>query len=176
MTFENNEYLIVDQLTYHLDSPERGDVVILGREPERPIATDFCALGEAKRKERREGDVPESERSVAQAFAVERTLDGAVYAGDETDENRRADESEIEKGGAEDDGEDGGRERAAEERGFRPGVPPRVRDSRRGGAFKAGRPVPGVLRGEGREDAAGRAHEPRDRAIGGEEWKDEVYD
>jgi len=27
-TFHNNEYLIVDQLSYHLGSPERGDVVI----------------------------------------------------------------------------------------------------------------------------------------------------
>lgn len=27
-TFHNNEYLIVDQLTYHFESPQRGDVVI----------------------------------------------------------------------------------------------------------------------------------------------------
>ncbi len=27
-TFHNNEYLIVDQLTYHFDTPERGDVII----------------------------------------------------------------------------------------------------------------------------------------------------
>lgn len=28
-TFHNNEYLIVDQLTYHLREPERGEVIIL---------------------------------------------------------------------------------------------------------------------------------------------------
>lgn len=34
-TFENGEYLIVDQLTYRLDAPERGDVVIF-RYPRDP--------------------------------------------------------------------------------------------------------------------------------------------
>ena len=34
-TFENGEYLIVDQLTYRLDTPERGDVVIF-RYPRDP--------------------------------------------------------------------------------------------------------------------------------------------
>ena len=28
-TFENNEYLIVDQLTYHFQAPQRGDVIIM---------------------------------------------------------------------------------------------------------------------------------------------------
>ena len=34
-TFHNNEYLIVDQLTYHFEEPERGDVVIF-RYPKDP--------------------------------------------------------------------------------------------------------------------------------------------
>ena len=54
-------------------------------------------------------------------------------------------------------------------------VPARVRDSRRGGAAAAGRPVPRVLRGEGREaDPEGRAHGPRHRA-GGQERPDQVH-
>lgn len=28
-TFQNNEYLIVDQLTYHFETPKRGDVIIM---------------------------------------------------------------------------------------------------------------------------------------------------
>lgn len=34
-TFQNGEYLIVDQLTYHFESPERGDVIIF-RYPRDP--------------------------------------------------------------------------------------------------------------------------------------------
>lgn len=34
-TFENGEYLIVDELTYRLDAPKRGDVVIF-RYPRNP--------------------------------------------------------------------------------------------------------------------------------------------
>ena len=34
-TFENNEYLIVDQLTYHFEDPKRGDVIIM-RYPKDP--------------------------------------------------------------------------------------------------------------------------------------------
>ncbi len=34
-TFQNNEYLIVDQLTYHFQEPKRGDVIIM-RYPKDP--------------------------------------------------------------------------------------------------------------------------------------------
>ncbi len=34
-TFENNEYLIVDQFTYHFEAPKRGDVIIM-RYPKDP--------------------------------------------------------------------------------------------------------------------------------------------
>jgi signal peptidase I len=34
-TFDNGEYLIVDQLTYHLEEPKRGDVIIM-RYPKDP--------------------------------------------------------------------------------------------------------------------------------------------
>ena len=90
--------------------------------PNDPLRPIFAPLGKAKRKERREGDVPESERSVAQAFAVERTLDGAVYAGDETDENRHAHEFKAEESGIENNRPDGGRVGVAKIGGFYTGV------------------------------------------------------